>query len=127
MELIEYQKCSTCKKARNYLEKNKINFVNREIKENTPTEEEINSWINKYNIDINKLFNTSGMIYREMNLKEKIKNMTTEEKIKILSQNAMLIKRPILIDDNQIYIGFKEKEWNHIKIVLEEVDNNGNK
>ncbi len=123
MELIEYKKCSTCKKAKDYLIKNKIIYTDREIKENTPTEEEINNWIKKYKMNINKLFNTSGIMYREMHLKERINNMTTEEKVKLLSQNAMLIKRPILINKDQIYIGFKEKEWNRIK----EVNHNDNK
>ncbi len=114
MELIEYSKCSTCKKAKKYLIENNINFKSREIKENPPSYNEINTWLNKYNIDINKLFNTSGLIYREMNLKDKLKDLSKEEKIDLLAQNAMLIKRPILVLDNKLLIGFKEKEWNNI-------------
>jgi len=115
MEFIEYSKCTTCKKAKKYLIDNNINFIDREIKDNTPTIEELTTWINKYNININKLFNTSGIIYREMNLKDKLNDMTTEEKIILLSKNAMLIKRPLLICKDKILIGFKEKEWEFLK------------
>jgi len=115
MELIGYSKCSTCKKAKEYLNINNIKYINREIKENTPTKTEINSWINKYKININKLFNTSGLIYRELYLKEKLDKMTKDEKIELLSNNAMLIKRPLLIDNDIILIGFKESEWEIIK------------
>ncbi len=111
MEFIGYSKCSTCIKAKNFLKKNNIQFVDREIKEKTPTIDEINSWIKKYNININKLFNTSGIIYRELNLKNKLNNMLESEKINLLSSNGMLIKRPLLVCENKILIGFKEKEW----------------
>lgn len=114
MELIIYSKCSTCKKAKNYLDNKNIKYNLREIKEFTPAKEEITKWLEKYNIDINKLFNTSGLIYRELNLKDKLKNMTTKDKINLLSQNAMLIKRPILVCDNNLLVGFKEKEWQNI-------------
>ena len=116
MEFICYSKCSTCKKAKDYLIKNSITFKEREIKEYNPTTKELKSWINKYNININKLFNTSGLIYRSMNLKDKLILMSDEEKINLLASNGMLIKRPILVLDNNILIGFKEKEWNNILI-----------
>lgn len=112
MEFIEYSKCGTCKRAKKYLEYNKVKYTDREIKDKCPTKEEIYSWISNYNIDINKLFNTSGLVYRSMNLKDSIKIMKTEEKIKLLSENPMLIKRPILITKNKILVGFKESEWN---------------
>lgn len=114
MEFICYKKCSTCKKAKNYLDKENIKYELREIKEKTPTVKEISSWINKYNIDINKIFNTSGLIYRDLNLKDKLSSMSIEDKINLLSNNAMLIKRPILVLDNKILFGFKEKEWQEI-------------
>lgn len=114
MEFIEYSKCSTCKKAKKFLDENKIKYIDREIKEKIPTKKEINNWINNYKIDINKLFNTSGLIYRELKLKDKLNLITKEEKIELLSNNAMLIKRPLLIDNNKILIGFKEKEWQQI-------------
>ena len=115
MEFIEYNKCSTCKKAKKFLDDNNFEYEDRAIKENTPTYEELYNWITKYDIEVNKLFNTSGLVYKELDLKNKIKTMSTEEKIKLLSNNGMLIKRPLLICDNKILIGFKEKEWEAIK------------
>lgn len=111
MEFIEYSSCSTCKKAKKFLDKNNLKYVDRPIKEKTPTYNEMDNWINKYNIDVKKLFNTSGIKYRELNLKDKLNNMTYEEKLKLLSSDGMLIKRPILIMKNKVLIGFKEKEW----------------
>lgn len=111
MEFIEYNKCTTCKKAKKLLIDNKVCFQDRDIKENNPSNKEINDWLKKYNIDINKLFNTSGLLYRELKLKNRIKSMSIEEKIQLLSSNGMLVKRPILINDNYILIGFRENEW----------------
>ncbi len=115
MLFIEYSKCSTCKKAKQFLDNNNIKYIDREIKEETPTYDELSKWIDMYNIDINKLFNTSSMLYREYKLKDKLNDLTKEEKIKLLSENALLIKRPLLIGNDFMYIGFKEKEWNNIK------------
>lgn len=111
MEFIEYSKCSTCKKAKKFLLENKISFDDREIKEKNPSYDEIDNWIKIYNIDINKLFNTSGLVYKELNLKDKIRNLSDEEKIKLLASNGMLVKRPLLINKEYMLIGFKEKEW----------------
>lgn len=114
MEFIEYSKCSTCKKAKKFLEENNIKFKDRPIKEDTPTKEEINLWIKKYKIDINKLFNTSGLVYKQLNLKEKKDSLTEKEKIELLSSNGMLIKRPLLITKDNILIGFKESLWSEV-------------
>ena len=111
MQFIEYSKCSTCKKAKNWLDNKNIKYLDRKIKEETPSYEELSDWISKYNIPIKKLFNTSGLKYKELNLKEKLINMTDSEKIKLLSSDGMLIKRPLLISKDKILIGFKEKEW----------------
>lgn len=111
MEFIEYAKCSTCKKAKKFLDDRNIGYRDRAIKEEVPTYDEIYSWIDKYNISLKKLFNTSGLKYRELNLKNRLKDMTDEEKIKLLSSDGMLIKRPLLVSDDGILIGFKEKEW----------------
>lgn len=112
MELfIEYPKCSTCKKAKKWLEDNNINFEDRNIIEDTPTEKELKQWIIESKKDIKSFFNTSGMKYRELNLKEKLPQMTEEEKIKLLASDGMLIKRPLLIRKNMVLLGFKEKEW----------------
>ena len=114
MEFINYSKCSTCKKAKNFLDSNSIKYEDRQIKENNPSYDEIKTWINKYNVSIRKLFNTRGILYREMDLKNKLENMTEDEMARLLATDGMLVKRPILVTDNNILIGFKEKEWNSI-------------
>ena len=111
MQLIGYSKCSTCKNAIKWLGINNINFNFREIKEDTPTVEELSLWINKFNIPIKKLFNTSGLKYKELNLKDKLDSMSDIEKIELLSSDGMLIKRPLLVSNTKILIRFKEKEW----------------
>ena len=111
---IEYPKCSTCKKAKKWLVDNNIEFKDRNIVENTPTEKELKKWITDSKKDIKKFFNSSGLNYKELNLKEKLPNMTDNEKLKLLSSDGMLIKRPLLITDNKILSGFREKEWEDI-------------
>ena len=111
---IEFPKCSTCKKAKKWLIDNNIEFEDRNIVENTPTEKELKKWITDSKKDIKKFFNTSGLKYKELNLKEKLPNMTDNEKLKLLSSDGMLIKRPLLITDNKILSGFREKEWEDI-------------
>ena len=107
---IEYPKCSTCKKAKKWLTDNNIEFKDRNIVENTPTEKELKKWITESKKDIKKFFNTSGLKYKELNLKEKLPNMSDEEKIKLLASNGMLIKRPLLITDNVILTKFRKKK-----------------
>ena len=114
MIFICYSKCSTCKKAEKYLKDKKIRFQIRDIKEDNPSYEELQHWINKYHLDIKKLFNTSGIKYRELSLKDRLNNMSDDDKIKILASDGMLVKRPLLIMDDRILIGFKEKEWDEI-------------
>lgn len=111
LTFICYPKCSTCKRAKKFLEENNIAFESRDITENTPNYDELKSIINKSGLEIKKFFNTSGIKYRELNLKDKLKGMTEDEKIKLLSSDGMLIKRPLLITDNLILVGFKENEW----------------
>ena len=108
---IQYPKCSTCQKAKKWLETNNIEFQDRNIITETPTIQELNKWITKSEKDIKKWFNTSGLKYKELNLKEKLNTMTDEEKIELLASNGMLIKRPILISDKGVFVGFKEEEW----------------
>lgn len=112
---IEYPKCTTCQKAKKWLEENKIEFEDRNIVEETPTVEELTEWIKSNELDIKKWFNTSGLKYKELNLKDKLPNMSDKEKIKLLASNGMLIKRPLLITDKGIYIGFKEETWKNIQ------------
>lgn len=108
---IEYPKCSTCKKAKKYLEDNNIKFIDRNIVEETPTVDELTSWIKLSKKPINKFFNTSGILYRQMELSKKLPSMSDDEIIELLSSNGMLIKRPILVLNNNVLIGFREKEW----------------
>lgn len=112
---IEYPKCSTCQKAKKWLDTNKIDYIDRNIVTETPTKEELKKWITKAGIDVRKFFNTSGIKYRELNIKEKVKNMTEDEIYEILASDGMLIKRPLFISDKLILKGFKEKEWEEIK------------
>ncbi len=112
---IWYKKCSTCKKAYDWLKNNNIDFTERSIVDEIPTYEELKSWIKKSNLDIKKFFNTSGIKYKELNLKEKLANMNDDEKIKLLSTDGKLIKRPLFISDNIILVGFNEVEWDKLK------------
>lgn len=112
---IEYPKCSTCKKAKKWLEENNIDFVDRNIVAETPTVEELSKWIERSGQDIKKWFNTSGLKYKELNLKDKLVNMGDKEKIELLASDGMLIKRPLLISDKGIFIGFKEEKWQEVK------------
>ena len=109
--LLWYPKCSTCQKAKKWLEANNISFEERHIVEQIPSKEELEKWIKQSGLEIKKFFNTSGLKYKELNLKEKLPNMSDEEKIDLLTSNGMLIKRPLFISDKVILVGFKEKEW----------------
>lgn len=105
-----YSKCSTCKKAREFLKEHGIPFQERDIKENRPTKEELDAWITLSGESPRKFFNTSGLLYKSMNLKDKLDSMTNEEQIKLLSSDGMPVKRPLLITDDKVYIGFKDYE-----------------
>ena len=108
---ICYSKCSTCKKARNFLNENHISFQERDIKSKNPTYEELKKWYEMSGLSLRKFFNTSGNLYKEMNLKEKLPLMSEEEQLKLLSSNGMLVKRPLLITDEKVFVGFKESEY----------------
>lgn len=114
MLFIEYPKYSTCKKAKKFLEENHQEFIDRNIITETPSKEELETWIKKYDIKLDKLYNTSGMKYRELNLKEKRQEMSEEEQLTLLSSDGMLIKRPILITEKAILTGFREQEWEKV-------------
>lgn len=111
IKLIEYPKCSTCKKARNFLNENHIEYQSCNIVTSTPTKEEMKQYIEKSNLPIKRFFNTSGLVYRNLNLKEKLEMMSEEEQLDLLSSNGMLIKRPILVLKNQVLVGFQEAKW----------------
>lgn len=114
MQFIEYPKCTTCQKAKKYLDSHNIQYTDRMIKEETPTVKELTKWIKDNNIEIKKMFNTSGLKYKELNLKEKLPTMSEEEKIKLLASDGMLIKRPLLVMDDKVLVGFKEKEYQEL-------------
>ena len=111
---IQYPKCSTCQKAKKWLEQNNIEFIERNIVTETPTTDELSKWIQQSNQEIKKWFNTSGLKYKELNLKEKLVKMNDKEKIELLASNGMLIKRPLLISHKGIFIGFKEENWKNL-------------
>ena len=114
IELIEYPKCSTCKKAKKWLQDHQIEFHDRDITKDTPTKEELKTYLKISQYPIKRYFNTSGNLYKEFDLKDKLDTMSEDEKLEILSQHGMLIKRPIVVSDSFILVGFREKEWNEI-------------
>ncbi len=111
MLFLEYPKCTTCKKAKKWLDDNGVNYEDRDIKLQNPSYDELKEIYEKSGLDIKKFFNTSGMIYREMELKDKLPNMTVEEKLQLLATDGMLVKRPIVVKGDIILTGFKETEW----------------
>lgn len=108
---LEYPKCSTCQKAKKWLEGHGVTFEDRHIVEKNPTEEELKEWLKRSKLPIQKFFNTSGMKYKELGLKEKRKQMSEQEQIALLSTDGMLLKRPLLVGDDFVIPGFKETQW----------------
>lgn len=108
---VEYPKCTTCKRAKKFLTENNIEFIDRNIAEENPSKEELKEWIAKSGLPINKFFNTSGVLYREMQLKNKVKVLPEGELLDILASNGMLVKRPIIVNNDTVLVGFKETEW----------------
>ena len=114
MLYVNYPKCGTCQKARKYLEEKGIAFEDRNIKEQNPTADELKKWIEKSGLPIKKLFNTSGMLYRQMGLKDKLPDMSEQEMIELLATDGMLVKRPILVTEDKVLVGFKQAEWEQV-------------
>ncbi|MDD6232313.1 arsenate reductase family protein [Frisingicoccus sp.] len=108
---VEYPKCSTCRKAKKYLEENQVDFIDRHIVEERPTEDELTKWIQMSGLPVKKFFNTSGKLYKEMGLKDKLAQMPEADQIKLLASDGMLVKRPLIIEENRVLVGFKEAEW----------------
>ena len=108
---VEYPKCSTCRKAKKYLEENQVDFIDRHIVEERPTEDELTKWIQMSGLPVKKFFNTSGKLYKEMGLKDKLAQMPEADQIKLLASDGMLVKRPLIIEANRVLVGFKEAEW----------------
>ncbi|MGI6366285.1 MAG: arsenate reductase family protein [Bacillota bacterium] len=111
MIFVCYPKCTTCQKARKWLEAKGIAFEERHIKEDNPTIEELKGWHKKSGLPLKKFFNTSGMLYRELRLKDKLPTMSEEEQFSLLASDGMLVKRPILIGDGFVLAGFRESDW----------------
>ena len=111
MLVLVYRRCSTCQKALKWLEEKGIEFEERPIVEENPTYEELNEWYAKSGLALKKFFNTSGLLYKELGLKDKLATMSEEEQLKLLATNGMLVKRPLVVGDDFVLTGFKEKEW----------------
>ena len=114
MLFVEYPKCTTCKKAKKWLEENGVEFTDRHIVEDNPSKEELKEWYAKSGLPLKRFFNTSGIKYKEMQLKDRIPNMSEDEQIELLASDGMLVKRPILVQNEKVLVGFKEKEWQEI-------------
>ncbi len=111
MQFICYPKCSTCQKAKKWLDENSIEYTERHIVEDNPSYDELKEWHDRSGLPLKKFFNTSGILYKEMRLKDKLPNMSDEEQLQLLATNGMLVKRPLIIKDNIVLVGFKGAEW----------------
>ena len=111
MQFICYPKCFTCQKAKKGLDANKIEYTERHIVEANPSENELRTWYERSGLSLKKFFNTSGILYKEMKLKDKLPTMSEDEQIRLLATNGMLVKRPIVVDEDKVLVGFKEAEW----------------
>ena len=115
MLFIQYPPCSTCQKAKKWLDANGIAYEDRHIKENNPTYEELKAWHEKSGLPLKRFFNTSGLLYKSLNLKEKLPAMSEEEQLRLLATDGMLVKRPIVVKGNLVMTGFKEADWEKLK------------
>ena len=111
MLFIEYPKCSTCQKAKKWLDEHEITYTDRHIVEQNPSYEELKEWHEKSGLPLKKFFNTSGLLYKEMKLKDRLPEMSGDEQLKLLATNGMLVKRPLIVDGSTVITGVKEKEW----------------
>ncbi|HAI91150.1 MAG TPA: ArsC family transcriptional regulator [Butyrivibrio sp.] len=111
MLFVCYPKCTTCQKAKKWLDEHDIKYTERHIVENNPTYDELMEWYGKSGLPLKRFFNTSGLLYKELQLKDKLPTMSEDEQLKLLATNGMLVKRPLIVADNTVLVGFKEKEW----------------
>lgn len=114
MLFVHYPKCTTCKKAEKWLKDHELSYESRDIKEENPTEEELTEWIKRSGLPVKRFFNTSGMLYREMGLKSKLPEMSEAEQIALLATDGMLVKRPLLVTETDVKVGFKEADWSSL-------------
>ena len=111
MQLLQYQKCSTCQKAVAWLKEHNIPYQDRPIKEQNPTKEELTEWYHRSGLPLKRFFNTSGILYKDMQLKDRLPNMSEEEQLELLATDGMLVKRPLVVGEDFVLTGFKESEW----------------
>ena len=111
MLFLEYPPCTTCKKAKKWLQDQGLSFAARHIKEENPTAQELAHWQEKSGLELKKFFNTSGLVYKSLGLKDKLPGMSREEQLQLLASDGMLVKRPILVTEDAVLVGFKEKDW----------------
>lgn len=114
MIFVCYPKCSTCQKAKKWLDEHNVEYTERNIAENKPEYDELKEWYEKSGLPLRKFFNTSGLLYKEMKLKDKLPSMSDEEQLRLLSTNGMLVKRPVIVSEDKVLVGFKEAEWAEI-------------
>ena len=114
MKFICYPKCSTCRKAKKWLDEHNVEYTERHIADEKPTYDELKEWYEKSRLPLKKFFNTSGLLYKEMRLKDKLPSMSEEEQLRLLATDGMLVKRPILVTEDKVLVGFKESEWAEI-------------
>jgi transcriptional regulator, spx/mgsR family len=111
MLFIYYPRCSTCQKAKKWLDENNLKYTERHIVEDNPTYEDLKDWYSRSGLPLKKFFNTSGLLYKDMKLKDKLPGMSEDEQLKLLATNGMLVKRPVLVNGDTVLLGFKEAEW----------------
>ena len=111
MVFLEYPRCTTCQKAKKWLDQHNVIYDDRHIVENNPSYDELKDWYERSGLPLKKFFNTSGLLYKEMQLKDKLPDMSEQEQLELLATNGMLVKRPLIIEDNMVLVGFKEVEW----------------
>lgn len=114
MLFISYPKCSTCQKAKKWLDEHSVEYTERHIVEDNPSYEELKLWYERSGLPLKKFFNTSGTLYKEMKLKNNLPEMSEEKQLELLSTNGMLVKRPLVVDDTKVLVGFKESEWENL-------------
>ena len=119
---LEYPPCSTCKKAKSWLDAHGVQYTSRHIKDQNPSKEELKAWYQKSGLPLKRFFNTSGLLYKSMALKDKLPSMTEEEQLELLSTDGMLVKRPILVSEDFVLVGFKESEWSRSARLIRSLD-----
>ena len=111
MLIVEYPRCSTCRKAKKWLDEHELEYDDRDIVKDNPQADELRQWYEKSDLPLKRFFNTSGKVYRDLKLKDKLAGMTEDEQLELLATDGMLVKRPIVVTDDVVLTGFKEKEW----------------